>query len=63
MPESLVRWPDNRGRGRVGSAYSDIIPDVEAAQHGCIRVMDESGEDYGYAAKCPAGLGGPGPKP
>lgn len=26
------------------------IPDVEAASHGYIRVIDESGEDYGYSA-------------
>jgi hypothetical protein len=27
-----------------------VIPDEEAASHGFIRVIDESGEDYGYAA-------------
>lgn len=26
-----------------------VIPDGEAASHGYIRVIDESGEDYGYA--------------
>lgn len=33
----------------VGKLYR-IIPDEEAAAHGYIRVIDESGEDYGYAA-------------
>ena len=27
-----------------------VIPDEEAASHGYIRVIDESGEDYGYTA-------------
>ena len=34
----------------VGKLYS-IVPDPQAAQHGYIRVIDESGEDYGYSAK------------
>ncbi|MBI3799227.1 MAG: hypothetical protein HY268_19970 [Deltaproteobacteria bacterium] len=33
----------------VGKLYR-VIPDAEAASHGYIRVVDESGEDYGYAA-------------
>ena len=33
----------------VGKLYQ-IIPDETAATHGYIRVVDESGEDYGYAA-------------
>jgi hypothetical protein len=33
----------------VGKLYQ-IVPDEEAASHGYIRVIDESGEDYGYAA-------------
>lgn len=32
----------------VGKLYR-VIPDDEAASHGYIRVVDESGEDYGYA--------------
>jgi hypothetical protein len=32
----------------VGKLYP-VIPDAEAAKHGYIRVVDESGEDYGYA--------------
>ncbi len=31
----------------VGKLYR-IIPDDEAASHGHLRVIDESGEDYGY---------------
>jgi len=33
----------------VGKLYR-IIPDEEAESHGYIRVIDESGEDYGYSA-------------
>ncbi|SRR6266404_1167171 len=33
----------------AGKLYR-VIPDVEAASHGYIRVIDESGEDYGYSA-------------
>ena len=46
----------------IGKLYP-IIPDLKAAQHGYIRVIDESGEDYGYSAKrffmleVPAALG------
>lgn len=32
----------------VGKLYR-VIPDEEAATHGYIRVIDESGEDYGYS--------------
>lgn len=31
----------------VGKLYR-IVPDDEAAGHGYLRVIDESGEDYGY---------------
>ena len=34
----------------VGKLYP-VIPDEQAAQHGYIRVIDESGEDYGYSAE------------
>ena len=34
----------------VGKLYR-IIPDDEAAQHGYLRIVDESGEDYAYAAE------------
>lgn len=43
---------DNRGYPaslEVGKLYA-VIPDSEAAKHGYIRVIDESGEDYGYSA-------------
>jgi hypothetical protein len=33
----------------VGKLYR-IVPDEEAASHGYLRVIDESGEDYGYSA-------------
>lgn len=32
----------------AGKLYC-VIPDDEAASHGYIRVIDESGEDYGYS--------------
>jgi hypothetical protein len=34
----------------VGKLYR-VIPDEEAAAHGYIRVIDESGEDYGYSTE------------
>jgi hypothetical protein len=34
----------------VGKLYR-VIPDHEASQHGLIRVIDESGEDYAFAAE------------
>lgn len=33
----------------VGKLYR-VIPDEEAASHGYIRVVDESGEDYAFTA-------------
>ena len=33
----------------VGKFYR-IIPDAEAERHGYLRIIDESGEDYGYTA-------------
>jgi len=33
----------------TGKLYR-VIPDEKAASHGYIRVIDESGEDYGYSA-------------
>jgi hypothetical protein len=33
----------------VGKLYR-VIPDREAEIHGYLRIIDESGEDYGYAA-------------
>ncbi|MBI2149102.1 MAG: hypothetical protein HYU27_00665 [Acidobacteria bacterium] len=34
----------------AGKLY-EVIPDAEAGKHGLIRVIDESGEDYGYSAE------------
>ena len=33
----------------LGKLYR-IIPDQGAEKHGYLRIVDESGEDYGYAA-------------
>ncbi len=33
----------------VGKFYR-VLHDVDAERRGCLRVIDESGEDYGYAA-------------
>jgi len=35
---------------QAGKVYR-IVPDAKAAEVGCLRVVDESGEDYLYAAK------------
>jgi len=34
----------------VGKLYR-VVPDDKAARHGYIRIIDESGEDYGYSAQ------------
>ena len=34
----------------AGKLY-EVVPDAEAEKHGLIRVIDESGEDYGYSAE------------
>lgn len=33
----------------MGKLYR-VIPDQQAEGHGYLRIVDESGEDYGYAA-------------
>jgi len=33
----------------TGKLYR-VVPDQEAERHGYLRIVDESGEDYGYAA-------------
>ena len=33
----------------IGKLYR-VIPDKIAQRHGYLRIVDESGEDYGYAA-------------
>ncbi len=43
---------DNKGYKaslEIGKLYR-VIPDEGAAAHGYLRVIDESGEDYGYSA-------------
>jgi hypothetical protein len=34
----------------VGELYR-VLPDEQAEGHGYLRIVDESGEDYGYAAE------------
>ena len=34
----------------VGKVYR-VIPDQEAAAHGYLRIIDESGEDYAFTAE------------
>jgi hypothetical protein len=55
QPRSRVRFAvciKNKGyeasleRGKV---YR-LVPDEEAATHGYVRIVDESGDDYGYSA-------------
>ena len=44
---------DNRGTEVsliLGKIYR-ILPDARAARDGLVRVIDESGEDYGYSAE------------
>jgi hypothetical protein len=43
---------DNKGYPaslEVGKLYR-VVPDEEAGSHGYIRIIDESGEDYAFAA-------------
>jgi hypothetical protein len=35
---------------QVGKVYR-VLPDPKATEVGCLRVIDESGEDYLYSAK------------
>lgn len=51
-PKGFAVCIDNTGylaSLEAGKLYQ-IVPDTEAAKHGLIRVIDESGEDYGYSA-------------
>jgi hypothetical protein len=34
----------------AGKLYQ-VVPDAEAEKHGLIRVIDESGEDYGFSSE------------
>ena len=48
--------PLPKGKGLAHEAFLEVrklyrvIPDDDAAAHGYIRVIDESGEDYAYTA-------------
>jgi hypothetical protein len=51
-PMQFALCLDNEGYPaslEVGKLYC-VIPDDEAAAHGYIRIIDESGEDYAYTA-------------
>lgn len=54
-PEQTVQFAlclDNEGYPaslEVGKLYR-VVPDEEAAAHGYIRIIDESGEDYAFTA-------------
>jgi hypothetical protein len=52
LKEQFVVCLDNQGYEaslEVGKLYR-MIPDAQAAAHGYMRVVDESGEDYAYTA-------------
>lgn len=34
----------------IGKLYR-VVPDSQAARHGYLRIVDESGEDYGYSVE------------
>lgn len=40
----------NEASLEIGKLY-EVLPDDEAGQHGYLRVIDESGEDYWHAAE------------
>lgn len=44
-----VRNKDSEASLEVGKLYR-VISDEEAESHGYLRIVDESGEDYGYSA-------------
>ena len=54
-PKSRARFTvciKNKGYAaslEIGKLYR-VIPDHKAERHGYLRIVDESGEDYGYAA-------------
>ena len=52
-PTTFAVCVDNTGYPaslEAGKLYQ-VVPDAEAEKHGLIRVIDESGEDYGYSAE------------
>jgi len=50
-PKAAVRVKnkDYEASLEIGKLYR-VLPDKEAQGHGYLRIVDESGEDYGYAA-------------
>jgi hypothetical protein len=51
-PQQFVVCLNNQGYEvslEVGKLYR-LVPDEQASGHGYLRVIDESGEDYAYAA-------------
>ena len=46
---------DDAGDLEVRKLY-EVLPDELAAEHGYLRVVDESGEDYLYPADCFAAI-------
>ncbi len=44
-----IKNKDYEASLEIGKLYR-IIPDQDAEKHGYLRIVDESGEDYGYAA-------------
>ena len=52
-PKSFAVCVDNTSYPaslEAGKLY-EVVPDAEAEKHGLIRVIDESGEDYGYSTE------------
>ncbi|MGH9799231.1 MAG: hypothetical protein ACRD82_02615 [Blastocatellia bacterium] len=52
LPAKFAVCVENSGNEvslEVGKLY-EVVPDQEAVQHGYLRVIDESGEDYWHAA-------------
>ena len=50
-PTAFAVCVDNAGYPaslEAGKLY-EVVPDAEAEKHGLIRIIDESGEDYGYS--------------
>ena len=52
-PATFAVCVDNTGYPaslEAGKLYQ-VVPDGQAEKHGLLRVIDESGEDYGYSAE------------
>ncbi len=45
-----IKNKDHEASLERGKVYR-MIPDAEAAKHGYVRIVDESGADYGYSAE------------